>query len=288
MMQQAVTPRLDAKGFKSAFEAFVGDASPKEHAGQLEIPGHRSIAWPRKSNREDTVILVLSFLIGQLRPRAFFDIGSATGDFTCIAASHLESPPSVYAFDMRPAALEALRSRAASEGFESLVATHLTGLSDHHEGERDIWFARTRFFEHEPAKRTYQEAWWIRFKFYLKNKQRGLVASRALVTSLDHWVEEHGVVPELLKIDVDGYETKVLKGGAQTFAKRRPPIMLELHKDSMLVEGNRADVVSTLLDIGYDALFLTDHHNAKACSLVPVDDRHPLVARQETDFILFL
>ena len=111
--------------------------------------------------------------------------------------------------------------------------------------------------------------------------------TRAELTSIDHLAAVRGIVPDLLKIDVDGYEGKVLRGGIETFTKHRPPIMLELHKDKLLNGEKRGDVVSILLDIGYQALFLTDHHDPKACQLVSVDRHHPLVARQETDFILF-
>lgn len=75
--------------------------------------------------------------------------------------------------------------------------------------------------------------------------------------------------------------------GIEAFARNRPPIMLELHKDKLLDGEKRSDVVGILLDIGFEALFLTDHHDPKACEIVPVDRHHPLVARQQTDFILF-
>lgn len=264
-------------------------ALPKGDCDFLVVDGHLPVAWPTTAgrNRENAVILLLSFLITKFRPRVFFDVGSASGDYTCLALSHIASPPHVHAFDMRPEAHEIMRGRVAAAGFDGIVTQHMAGLSEAHQGERDLWFARTRLFEHEPEKSQYREPVWRRIKFYLRNRNRGLVKTRAELTSIDHLAAVRDIVPDLIKIDVDGYEGKVLRGGIKTFAKHRPPIMLELHKDKLLNGEKRADVVGTLLDIGYEALFLTDHHDPKVCQLVPVDRRHPLVARQETDFILF-
>ena len=263
--------------------------SRNENCEVLLIDGHLPIAWPTTAarHREQTVILLLSFLISKLRPRVFFDIGSASGDYTCVAVSHAASPPHVHAFDMRQEAHALLRERIGEAGLDRLVTTHMAGLSETHEGEKDLWFARTRLFEHEPEKNEYQESVWRRLKFFLLNRHRGPVKTRAELTSIDHVAASRGIVPDLLKIDVDGYEGKVLRGGIQTLSRHRPPVMLELHKDKLLNGEKRGDVVGIMLDIGYEALFLTDHHDPKACEIVPVDRHHPLVARQETDFILF-
>lgn len=131
-------------------------------------------------------------------------------------------------------------------------------------------------------------AWWRQLKFAIRRQPRGLTKTRVLVTSIDHFVTQHAVVPDLIKIDVDGYEGKVLQGGMRTFAAHRPAIMLELHKDELIRFGEtRRDVVSRLFDVGYRAMFLTDHHVPKSCRVVDVDLDHPLVARQQTDFLLF-
>jgi FkbM family methyltransferase len=264
-------------------------ALPKGDSTCLVIDGHLPVAWPTTAgrNRENSVILLLSFLITKLRPRVFFDVGSASGDYTCLALSHIASAPHVHAFDMRPEAHEIMRERVAEARFDGVVTPHVAGLTETHLGEKDLWFARTRLFEQEPEKSEYQEPVWRRLKFFLRKRNRGLVKTRAELTSIDHLAAARGLVPDLLKIDVDGYEGKVLRGGIETFAKHRPPIMLELHKDKLLNGEKRSDVVGILLDIGYQALFLTDHHDPRNCQLVAVDRHHPLVARQETDFILF-
>jgi FkbM family methyltransferase len=51
--------------------------------------------------------------------------------------------------------------------------------------------------------------------------------------ALDDWFPESGSLPpDLVKIDVEGSENAVLRGGARTFMRYRPPIYLALHGES--------------------------------------------------------
>jgi FkbM family methyltransferase len=254
----------------------------------LNIPGHHALAWHRRKLYEEPVTLLLSFLIQRFRPQVFFDLGAAHGYFSRVAASHAHNAPVVHAFEMLPRLFLAMSADLAGDEHGGRVHAHLAAMSDRHEGERDVWFAGTKLFEHEPAKHECQQPWHQRVRFFFSGEDRDPVKARMLLTSIDEFAARHGVLPDLLKIDVEGYEGKVLRGGMQTFAQHRPLIALELHKDCRLRFGDkRRDVVSLLLDIGYKALFLTDHQDRKACRVVPVGADHPLIARQETDFLLF-
>jgi hypothetical protein len=51
----------------------------------------------------------------------------------------------------------------------------------------------------------------------------------ARVDTLDGFVEGHGVQRlDLMKIDVDGHEYQVLKGGAKTLARFQPILLVEM------------------------------------------------------------
>src|SRR5262245_14538762 len=83
----------------------------------LIIPGHSPLAWPRhwlryfRSRRnswtfyEEAATLAVSYVIGRLRPKVFFDVGAGSGYFSRAAASHVDFPPMVHAFEMRPGCL---------------------------------------------------------------------------------------------------------------------------------------------------------------------------------------
>jgi hypothetical protein len=47
--------------------------------------------------------------------------------------------------------------------------------------------------------------------------------------ALDDFIASGGPVPQLIKIDVEGGEYEVLRGGTNLFAKGRPLIIVEVH-----------------------------------------------------------
>ena len=222
---------------------------------------------------EEAATLAISYAIQQRKARAFFDIVADDGDFSRLATAC--GVDNVHAFDARPSSLNALRS------IDERVTVHAAALSDHHKGEMTVWWTGAQIFERKP---TLQQ----RLSLAFRRKFR-IHEARATLTSIDHFVSAGGIVPDVIKIDVDGYEGKVLRGGSRTFENHKPTIALELHQNTKLVFGDtRPGIVAMLTDIGYKALFLTDHHDRGACRIVEVSADHPLVARQETDFLLFV
>lgn len=57
-------------------------------------------------------------------------------------------------------------------------------------------------------------------------------AIKVPVTTLDHHVEETGIAPRLIKIDVEGAEFDVLEGARETVRRFRPLLAIEIHPDS--------------------------------------------------------
>jgi len=49
------------------------------------------------------------------------------------------------------------------------------------------------------------------------------------VISIDSWIDRYKKVPDLIKIDVEGFEYEVLQGCKNLLEKNRPDILLELH-----------------------------------------------------------
>lgn len=270
----------------------------------LSIPGHEAGVLPAYTNTkrrwrlsqhsnaefyEETATLVFSYLLGRLRPETVFDIGAWRGYFSFLAASHSAARPTVYSFDMRPLGIEVITQRALELGWTDRVHPRLCGLSDTHVGTTRVWAARMKMFESKPQEAEYREAIWRRLKFFLKgNTQRGLKEVDLTVTTLDRFCADHGVAPRLMKVDVDGYEGKILRGAENLLKTTRPTILLELHRDEAQRDGiTRTKVADILFGAGYEALFLTDHHMRERCQLVPVQPGHPLLARQETDMLIF-
>jgi hypothetical protein len=109
-----------------------------------------------------------------------------------------------------------------------------------------------------------------------------------LLTSIDHFTAERAIHPGLVKIDVEGYEGRVLKGAERVLKEDRPLIVLELHRDVKQRFGDtRVALARRMHDLGYRAIFLTNHHDRLACRAIVADASSPLFQRQETDLVLF-
>lgn len=298
--------RTDAEKFLS--ETVLSNLIDKNGQRYLQVPGHLPHFIPayerssgvgfrfKKSKNvefyEATTTLILSFLLSRFKPKTVFDVGASSGYFSFLASTHIETAPKVYAFDMRPDQILALNARTGELGLGNKVTGHLAGLSDEHHGNKRIWYARTLMFEEKPTPSEFLDPWYVRLKFTLhgkSTKERGLKEAIVFLTSLDAFCDANQLEPGVIKIDVDGYEGKVVKGAKALMRDVRPVFVLELHKDSKQRFGIlRRDVTQLFFDADYDALFLTDHHDPRNCCIVPVSINDPLLARQKTDMILLI
>jgi FkbM family methyltransferase len=72
------------------------------------------------------------------------------------------------------------------------------------------------------------------------------------MTTVDREVEALGLVPDVMKIDVEGYELEVLRGAHGLLRKRKPVLCLELHLDLLERRGIApAELVANLQSYGY-------------------------------------
>ena len=72
------------------------------------------------------------------------------------------------------------------------------------------------------------------------------------VVSLDDEIDSLGVVPELVKIEVEGFEYEVLAGARRLLREHKPAISMELHLDLLERRGqSAAQVVDELRSHGY-------------------------------------
>jgi FkbM family methyltransferase len=55
-------------------------------------------------------------------------------------------------------------------------------------------------------------------------------------TTLDRFCSEHEIAPNLVKIDVEGGEYEVLRGGEDLFSRHRPRIVVEVHHADALTD----------------------------------------------------
>ena len=74
------------------------------------------------------------------------------------------------------------------------------------------------------------------------------------VTTLDRFCDRFKIVPDIMKIDVEGAELAVLRGGANSLKKYSPQIFLSVHPEHLEVLGHSiSELESCICDLGYQA-----------------------------------
>ncbi len=70
--------------------------------------------------------------------------------------------------------------------------------------------------------------------------------------SLDSFVEENKIKPDLIKLDAEGSEIFILKGAKKILKKYKPKIFLSIHKKHFQLLGlNEEDLLKIIKEIGY-------------------------------------
>lgn len=107
-----------------------------------------------------------------------------------------------------------------------------------------IDFLKIRNVGFGQAQNSFQENLGAYGEIYDYEHQQGVIG-----ITLDYFVAQFGVVPNHIKIDVDGHELKVLKGGQAT--------LLDLNLKSILIEMNEEganfkEICSIILNSGFE------------------------------------
>jgi FkbM family methyltransferase len=204
------------------------------------------------------------------RCKTVFDCGALYGYFT-LAAAGLFPDAEITAFEMHSAAIGPL----ARNVWPSAQCVHAV-LSDECEAGRLIWVSGFNIFEKPDggwdALNTVPGALKPRGE---GNRGRGFV--RANFITLDRYCETNSP-PDLLKIDVEGYQAKAIAGGMGMIRQHRPVIVIELHDPDKLARfgTSNAATVKPLFDIGYQAFWCGNFRDADARfeKIEAMDERH--------------
>ncbi len=102
--------------------------------------------------------------------------------------------------------------------------------------------------------------------------------------ALDDYVQQSGLAPDFVKIDVEGAECRVLQGLSGTLLAHRPWVALELHSwDGMSVAQNAAGMLPLLGAAEYQMLYLKTKSVVTDAAVFADRGRcHALLLPQET------
>ena len=77
------------------------------------------------------------------------------------------------------------------------------------------------------------------------------------VVSLDEYFFDKNIFPHFIKIDVEGHEESVLKGGLQLLKKCHPTLLMEC-ENRHLNQGDVFDIFTILFNLGYQGFYLNE------------------------------
>lgn len=166
------------------------------------------------------------------------DIGAHVGQYSLIAASHVGTTGRVHSFEPNPASFARLSANVALNSFQN-VTTHALAVSDC-PGEATLYV---------PQHDNLGEA-------SLQPCMPGMVEQRIRCVTLDEWAQTADLGDEaridLIKIDVQGLEGKVLRGGRETLRRFKPLIVCEFEERWLQGVGSSSvELKKMLSEMGY-------------------------------------
>jgi len=163
--------------------------------------------------------------------RTFFDIGADRGIFSAVFCAMGDGRRAV-AYEPSPVRFRAARALAALNGFDGRLILRQAAL-----GTTSGRATGTLFGDGTVVPES--------------NDPDGEMADMEM-TTVDREVESLAIVPDVMKIDVEGYEYEVLRGARRLLRQRKPVLCLELHLDLLERRGIApAAIVEDLLSYGY-------------------------------------
>lgn len=165
------------------------------------------------------------------------DVGAHVGLVTLSAASVLGPGGRLFAFEPSAANSRMLRRHLAANGFSAVTVVDAIVGSERSDG--------VPFFESLGPHG--QNSVVFKGEKVLLSEEGGYARVLRPQTTLDAFCDQHGCVPEVIKIDVEGAEISVLEGARRTLDRCRPLLILSVHPREISLTGKSLDDLRRVL-----------------------------------------
>jgi FkbM family methyltransferase len=193
--------------------------------------------YPELAGREEAFIRELP-----LDGKVIYDVGAFEGIFTMYFAKAVGPRGRVVAFEPHPANQARVHEHLELNEIDNVTVVH-AGVGDR-VGELRLASSA------DTGRATADEA--LQRRLEASGAQVGVVT--APLTTIDGEIAARDLpAPDLVKIDVEGFEQQVLEGMRSTIEAHRPDILVEIHgADLDAKRANARGVTERLLDAGYE------------------------------------
>ena len=188
-----------------------------------------------------------------------FDVGANIGYFTALAARRVGPAGRVFAFEPHPFNFPLLARMIEDNRLRQVTPLEF-GL-DESDGSGVVHMSHQSDYANRAAT--------------MVGSAEGQVAAAVATRSIDSFVKERGNERiDLLKVDVDGFETRILKGAKETLAEGKiRHVIIELSPHWLRASGSSQEEVVRLLAEGH-LRDVSDEDRWISRLLGGTDDRH--------------
>jgi len=179
-----------------------------------------------------------------------FDVGANFGYYGLTLARHLNKQCRVYSFEPEPANFARLTYHVEANGMSGVVLPKRLGLAD------QAGFAT---LSQRPGNSGSAN-------LDLTDDPAGVS-----LTTLDDFVASERLDRlDLMKVDVEGFEERVIRGGRETLARFHPLIFIELEPARLALKGSSVPAVVDLLTQAGYRLFVSRRHRLEPLRELPL------------------
>jgi len=213
----------------------------------LDLSDEEVADWFRDAHKDGWTVepfscLVLEILVEKFNLTSALDIGTHFG-FISLFLLRLKQLEKIYGVEMNPKAVQVVEQQlAANPGFSPSDRYKMfnVGLSDQIELDQTIWYEGMR----------------LSFQSLHRFTEHKLD-----ILSLKALCDQIGYVPELMKIDIEGWEGRLVDDLNIILDEAKPKVLLELHWDEVVERHGktRKDIMMAFLSRGYNCARLNWH-----------------------------
>lgn len=229
----------------------------------VSIPSGTDIYLFGARSHESEMRLTKFFIKNFRNKKVFFDVGAHIGFYALLASRLMGDMGKTFAFEASPETFHFLKMN--TQGKKNIFTLN-NAISDKEEEltfyEFNLYYCESNTLNPD----IFQKQDWS------KSATRKEVKIDAI--SLDYFSQDNAVLPDIIKIDVEGAELSVIKGAIQMIEKNHPLIIMEYLNDKCVESTQYREAMDLILSLGYK-LYLIDDGGDLISSLNPclISDR---------------